>query len=216
MHRRMQRSEPIHRLRTGHCVAHPSPSTPIMQLEFKSLHEIDPAAYVALHTNPLVVKQLPLSQSDFDEAACREWITGKQRMWTEHGYGPWAFEVDGRFAGWGGLQPQDGETDLGLVLHPDFWGCGQAIYDEIIRRAFEEMGLPSVTILFPPSRIRIRGILHLGFAPDGEMEIEGQRFLRYRLHAPDVHSPNPRKRQRGGATDLTHASHRSVSSTPNV
>ena len=43
-------------------------------------------------------------------------------MWDEHGYGPWAFIINGEFAGWGGLQPEQGEADFALVLHPDFWG----------------------------------------------------------------------------------------------
>jgi RimJ/RimL family protein N-acetyltransferase len=82
------------------------------------------------------------------------------------------------------LQPEDGAADLGLVLHPDYWGIGKIIYEEIIHRAFEELGFESVTILFLPTRTRVKGILRLGFRPDGEAEISGERFIRYRLHAP--------------------------------
>ncbi len=153
-----------------------------MNLELKRMSEIDCSEYVALNTNPLVMRQMPLSSGDFDEEACRGWIAGKEQIWEEHGYGPWAFVIDGKFAGWGGLQPEEGDADLGLVLHPDYWGCGKMIYDEIIRRAFEEMGLESVTILFPPTRTRVKGILRLGFQPDGEVEVAGERFIRYRLH----------------------------------
>ena len=155
-----------------------------MQLEFKQLSEIDRSEYVALNTHPLVMRQMPLASGDFDDAACQEWIKGKERLWAEHGFGPWAFVIDGKFAGWGGLQPEAGEADLALVLHPDFWGYGKAIYDEIIRRAFGELGLDSVMILFPPSRTRVKGILRLGFKPEGELEIGGERFIRYKLYAP--------------------------------
>ena len=154
-----------------------------VNLEFKRLSEIDCSEYVALNTNPLVMRQMPLSDSSFDEEVCQGWIAGKEKMWEEHGYGPWAFVIDGKFAGWGGLQPEEGDADLGLVLHPDYWGYGKVIYKEIIRRAFEEMGFKSVIILFPPTRTRIKGILRLGFKEDGELEIGGERFIRYRLHA---------------------------------
>ena len=154
-----------------------------MQLEFKRLPEIDCSEYIALNTNPLVRRQMPLTSDTFDEEDCRQWIAGKEKMWEEHGYGPWAFGVDGKFVGWGGLQPEEGDADLGLVLHPDYWGYGKMIYEEIIRRAFGEMGLQSVTILFPPTRTRIKGIVRLGFRPDGEVEIGGERFIRYRLNA---------------------------------
>jgi ribosomal-protein-alanine N-acetyltransferase len=92
--------------------------------------------------------------------------------------------IDGKFAGWGGLQYEDGDADLGLVLYPDYWGTGKIIYEEIIRRAFGEMGLESVTILFPPSRTRVKGILRLGFQLDGEVELYGEQFIRYKLYAP--------------------------------
>lgn len=155
-----------------------------MKLEFKRLNEIDCSEYIALNTNPLIRRQMPLTSDKFDEEDCKEWIASKEKMWEEHGYGPWAFVVDDKFAGWGGLQPEEGDADLGLVLHPDYWGYGKVIYEEIIRHAFEEMGLASVTILFPPTRTRVKGILRLGFQPDGEVEIGGERFIRYRLYAP--------------------------------
>ena len=154
-------------------------------LEFRRLSEIDRSAIVALNTNPLVRRQMPLSEDGFDDEKCKAWVEGKERQWEVHGYGPWAFLIDGEFAGWGGLQYEQGDADLGLVLHPDHWGMGRTIYEEIIRRAFEEMGLESVIILLPPSRKRIKGIFRLGFQSDGEVELGGERFLRFRIHAPN-------------------------------
>ena len=155
-----------------------------MDIQFKRLTEVEKADLIELMNHPQVRRLMPLATGPFDEAACEGFIAAKERLWTEHGYGPWAFVVDGRFAGWGGLQPEDGDTDLGLVLHPDHWGIGKALYDRIIECAFGEMGFDSVSILFPPSRTRIKGILQLGFRPDGETEIGGEQFIRYRLHAP--------------------------------
>lgn len=154
-----------------------------MQLEFKRMSEVKPAEYIALSNHPLVRRHMPLSDGNFGEAECREWIAGKEKQWEEYGYGPWAFFVDGRFVGWGGLQYENGDADLGLVLHPDYWGMGKMIYEAIIQRAFGEMGFESVTILLPPSRTRVKGILELGFQPDGETEIAGECFIRYRLYA---------------------------------
>jgi hypothetical protein len=88
------------------------------------------------------------------------------------------------------LQPEGDDADLALVLHPDGWGLGKPIYDEIIKRAFGEMGFASVTVLFPPTRTRIKGLLRLGFQPDGELEIQGERFNRYRLSAPTTDMAN--------------------------
>ena len=81
------------------------------------------------------------------------------------------------------MQPEEGDADVALVLHPDYWGTGRAIYEEIVARAFGEMGFDSVTASLPPSRVSFRGLMRLGFEPDGETEIGGERFIRYRLRA---------------------------------
>ncbi len=152
-----------------------------MQIELKPLSAIDPATIVELLTHPLVRRHMPLSDTEMTLDEARAWAAAKDAQWSEFGYGPWAFVVDGEFVGWGGLQNEGGDADLGLVLHPDHWGLGMALYDEIIRRAFGEMNLASVTVLLPLSRTRVKGVLRLGFVPDGEVELAGERFRRYRL-----------------------------------
>lgn len=154
-----------------------------MELAFLPMSDIDPAEYMRLHAHPLVRRHMPLSMDDFNQDDCREWIKGKERMWAEHGIGPWAIMINGRFAGWGGLQLEAGEADLGLVLHPDYWGAGKVIIDTLIRWAFNEKGISSLTILLPPTRKHVKGILRLGFKPDGETLVDGELFIRYRLHA---------------------------------
>ncbi len=154
-----------------------------MRIEFKRLAEVDKGDIIELMNDPHVRRHMPLTSDNFNEADCNRFIAAKEQLWDEHGYGPWAFVIDGQFAGWGGLQPENGDADLALVLHPKFWGMGKLVYDQIIRQAFGAMGLESVTVLFPPSRTRIKGILRLGFKPDGEVEIGGERFIRYRLRA---------------------------------
>jgi ribosomal-protein-alanine N-acetyltransferase len=159
------------------------PKENVMAVAFKRLPEVDKADLVELMNHPLVRRQMPLTRDNFTENDAKNFVEGKEQLWADHGYGPWAFFVDGSFAGWGGLQPEEGDADLGLVLHPNYWGKGKAIYDEIIRRAFGEMGFSSVIVLLPPSRTRVRGLARLGFTQDGELEIGGEQFIRYRLFA---------------------------------
>ncbi len=152
-----------------------------MNIEYKRLTEVDKSEIIELMNNPLVRRHMPLTSDNFGKNECDEFIAAKERLWAEHGYGPWAFVVDEQFVGWGGLQPENGEAGLGLVLHPNYWGIGKTLYDEIIKRAFGEMGFETVTILFPPTRKRVKGILRMGFKKDGELEVEGECFVRYRL-----------------------------------
>ena len=155
-----------------------------MSLEFKRLTEVKKSDIIDLMNNQLVRRQMPLLRDHFGETDCDQFIAAKEQLWAEHGYGPWAFVINDRFAGWGGVQPEDGEADLALVLHPDYWGMGQLIYKEIISRAFGEMGLDSVIVLFPPTRTRVKGLLRLGFKKEKEVVFGSERFIRFRLVKP--------------------------------
>jgi GNAT superfamily N-acetyltransferase len=165
-----------------------------MDLQLRRLGEVDPADLVELMNHPRVRRHMPLADGPFGAAECAAFVTAKEELWREHGYGPWAFVIDGEFAGWGGLQPEDGDADLALVLHPRFWGHGRAVYERVLDEAFGPLGFDSVTVLLPPTRGGAHGVRRLGFHPDGETDIAGRRFLRYRLSAPAVryrHGPGP-------------------------
>jgi len=155
-----------------------------MNVELRRLAEVATADIVELMNQPALRRFMPLLGEGFSEADGVEFVSAKESLWLQHGYGPWGFYVDGQFAGWGGLQPENGEPDLALVLHPRFWGVGRRFFDEIIGRAFGEMGFETVTALLPPSRTRVRGLLRLGFYRDGGLEVNGEEFVRFRLDAP--------------------------------
>jgi hypothetical protein len=150
-------------------------------LKFVPLSGIEEEQIITLMNNEIVGRQLPLLAGGFSSEACRAFLEAKQRLWDEHGYGPWAFLIDGEFAGWGGLQPENGDADFALVLHPKFWGWGRRIFNRIRDQAFGEMGLDSITILLPPSRPNSKAVARLGFAEDGELTIDGALFTRFRL-----------------------------------
>lgn len=153
-----------------------------MNVEFKRLTDIEPSEIIALMNNPLVRRQMPLIPQTFGNKECDGFVASKEKLWAEHGYGPWAFVRNKQFLGWGGLQPENGEADLALVLHPDHWGMGKTLFKAIMDRAFGPMGLVSVTVLLPPTRKRIRGLFRLGFEEDGVVVVGEERFIRYRLN----------------------------------
>lgn len=152
-----------------------------MEIEFKRLREINKSDLIELMNHPLVRRQMPLFTGKFDGDVSDQFVATKEKLWIDHGYGPWAFLVDGKFAGWGGLQHENGEADLALVLHPRYWGIGKVIYKKIIDRAFSDMGLSSITLLFPPTRTRIQGVIRLGFKDEGIISVEGKQFMKFRL-----------------------------------
>ncbi len=151
------------------------------EIIFKRLDQVDKQEIIALMNNPLVRRQLPLAKKAFDDTEYANFIKTKNNLWEEHGYGPWAFFVNKKFVGWGGLQFEQGDPDLALILHPNYWGIGKLIYECIIDRAFNEMGFDSITILLPTSRKHSKALLRLDFKPDGFTTIDGESFIRFRL-----------------------------------
>ena len=145
---------------------------------------IDPADLIALMNDPQVRRHLPLARGPFGSAECASFVAAKEGLWAEHGYGPWGFMVNGVFAGWGGLQPEGDDVDLGLVLRPAYWGLGRVLAARFVAIAFEDLRAESVVVLLPPSRVRVSGIGRLGFRRDGALDVAGTHFHRYRLWAP--------------------------------
>jgi len=159
-----------------------------MNIEFVRLTAVNKSDIIALMNNPLVITHMPLAADRFDESDYDKFIKFKENIWKDCGYGPWAFIINGKFAGWGGLQLEHDDIEIALVLHPKYWGMGRAIYDKIIHYAFEELNLNSVIVLLPPSRDHIKGLLKLGFEKDGKFEINKKLFFRYRLFALKYYS----------------------------
>ena len=151
--------------------------------DFRHLSEVPHSELIALMNNPKVRQHMPLSNGDFNQEHCDEFLAAKASIWTQHGYGPWAFYKDERFIGWGGFQPEGDYADLALVLHPDAWGQGISLYKTLLQKAFSEMDLQVISILLPPSRTRIKALAALGFERHGSVNINGETFYRYLLNA---------------------------------
>ncbi|MGI9626830.1 MAG: GNAT family N-acetyltransferase [Longimicrobiales bacterium] len=147
----------------------------------KRLADVDSDDIIELMNDVDVRRHLPLARGPFGASECERFIAAKERIWEENGYGPWAFVLEGEFIGWGGLQPEGDDVDLGLVLGRAHWGAGRHLYPMILDYAFGELGLTSVITLLPPSRTRVAGLRRLGFSEDGQVTINEEVFHRHRL-----------------------------------
>lgn len=150
-------------------------------LTFHRFAEIDPATWLTLLNSRDVHRHMPLAgDTHWTPEMAAGWAADKDAQWAENGYGPWALKLDGTFVGWGGFQKEGEEADFGLVLLPAHWGQGAMIFREIIERG-RDLPLDPVTIMLPPSRVRLKGLVRLGFEPAGEVNYDGHRFLKFRL-----------------------------------
>ncbi|WP_417784049.1 GNAT family N-acetyltransferase [Terasakiella pusilla] len=153
------------------------------RIRFVSLSEGSlEGALIDLMNMPKVHRYLPLMTGPFTQADYRDFVTAKQAMWNQVGYGPHAFVIDGQFAGWGGLQPENGEADFALVLHPDFWGWGKRLFKAVVAQAVQDNVLTSLTVLLPIERHNKNALVRFGFKEEGKVDITGKSFVKYRLY----------------------------------
>lgn len=155
----------------------------------KRLNQIEKHLIINLLTDSAVKRHMPLSSERFGDKEYIDFITAKEKIWQEYGFGPSGYFVEDQFIGWAGLQPDEGDDfEVAIVLDPRYWGYGIQIYKELIKFAFDTLNLNSVTILFPPSRTRIKAILREGFIKENEVLFNDELFIRYRL----VNNRNPK------------------------
>lgn len=150
------------------------------RIEFVRLPEVPVATVLRLLNEPRNARHMPLAGS-FDTESAAAWVRSKDEQWDLSGYGPWAFLVDGAFAGWGGFQAEENGADFALVLSPEYWGLGAQVASAAFERGFTELGLDAVLVALPLTRGPSRVLTRLGFVPDGEVSYGGSTFRQYRL-----------------------------------
>ena len=155
---------------------HRTPDIVFARLSDVSLDEI--AAHMS---DPRVVAHMPLDPGNWDRQACAAFVAAKEECWRRDGLGHWAFLCDGAYVGWGGFQKEGDAWDFGLVLKPDRFGLGMAIFRKAMAYAREDGRIPFVTFLLPPSRRNLGALDRLGARYLGEIDYGGATFRKYRL-----------------------------------
>lgn len=139
-----------------------------------------------LLNHPSVTLHMPLSTGKVDESWVENWKKSKSQQWGNPEFGPWAVYLNGKFAGWSGVQPDlDDQAELAVVLMPWAWGVGRDVVDRVLaswREADNEQR--RIFVYFPESRKASRFSNRLGLSFDSLHEFEGKRFERYELLKP--------------------------------
>ena len=137
---------------------------------------------VMLLNDPRVTRHMPLAEV-VDLEWVDNWKTQKSSSWDSPDKGPWSVSINGKFAGWAGLQPDDGDTtELAVVLHQWAWGHGKTIIDKVLETwgAFPE-SKKKIFVYFPSSRKAESFAGRIGISYSGTGEFNGIKFERFEL-----------------------------------
>jgi RimJ/RimL family protein N-acetyltransferase len=149
--------------------------TPRLRLRRWLPDDFEPLA--AMCADPRVMEFFPSVLSREESEAMWNRI---RSHWAQHGFGPWAMEVDGEFAGALGLSwVTRFEThftpcvEIGYRLRPEFWGRGLATEagQAALRYGFERLGLEEIVAFTIPANKRSRRVMEkLGLVFSGEFD----------------------------------------------
>ena len=151
------------------------------QITFVRLPAIEPAEIAAHMSDPRVAEHMPLLKFDWDAKAVEGFVAQKEACWTRDGLGHWAILSNGDYVGWGGFQKEGDEWDFGLVLKPGAFGLGRQVTRKALDFAIADDRIPFVTFLLPPTRKNLGALRRLGAVHVGEIDYDGETFLKYRL-----------------------------------
>jgi len=131
--------------------------------------------------DPRIAAHLPLLTHHWSVADARAFQAAKQQRWIEDGLGHWAIHEGDRYVGWGGFE-KDGEAwDFGLVLTPEAFGLGRAVFLKALEFARHDERIEVISFLLAPSRRSLSALTRYGAVYVKEDDHAGQRFLRYEL-----------------------------------
>jgi RimJ/RimL family protein N-acetyltransferase len=162
------------------------------RLLLRPLTTSDLDEFVAMHAAPEVMRTM----GPFDRDRSRDRLQAAEREWAERGHGLMAVvERDtGRFLGRSGLKywPQFDETEVGWVLHPDYWGRGFATEAgrACVEWGFRTLEVPYLTAMILSDNVRsLRVAARLGMTPLREDVLLDLPVI---VHALDRHRPTGR------------------------
>lgn len=151
------------------------------EITFVRLPDVALNDIVTHMSDPRVAEHMPLLTFQWDAKVAAGFVAKKEECWARDGLGHWAFLANGEYVGWGGFQKEDDEWDFGLVLKPDAFGLGVRIARQAIGFAVADARIPFVTFLLPPSRKNLGALKRLGAKQVGQIDYDGEAFLKFRL-----------------------------------
>ena len=155
--------------------------------------------FAEMNADLAVMEFFPATLSAIESAAMVERI---EQGFDANGFGLWALEVDGRFAGFTGLNrttfdtPMGPHVEIGWRLARWAWGHGYATEaaGEVLRDGFERVGLAEIFSFTTVTNVRSRAVMErLGMQHCPELDFDhprtpgwwGQRHVVYHLAAGD-------------------------------
>ncbi|GAB2190545.1 hypothetical protein MAH1_21530 [Sessilibacter sp. MAH1] len=120
-----------------------------------------------------------MGHDEFTDSSLQEWIDGKQQVNAQPGCRVQAVLVEGQLAGWCGIQLENGNPEIAIVIDQKFWGLGRRIFEQLMIWA-EEFKHEFVFIHFLETRPEYRFLKKISESVY-ETTLYNHKFMTYKI-----------------------------------
>lgn len=147
-------------------------------IEYVKLNDIDPGDFIPILNDQKIRKHL-IEHDLFDVDTARSWVETKIETDSNEGCKVRAIVYEDRLVGWCGIQFEDGEYGMAIIIDQQFWGLGKVVFHDLMRWA-KDLGHDEIFIHLRHSRPEYR-FLRKTAKKVYERELLGEQFTVYLL-----------------------------------
>lgn len=152
-------------------------------IEYINLSEVNITELLTLLNKEKVRKHL-IDHESFSTEAVTLWVEEKNRMDSLQGCRVRAILIDKQLAGWCGIQHEEGNYEIAIVLDDAYWGAGKEIFRELVCWA-KEFGHKTVFIHFFYTRPEYKFLRRIS-KNVFETKMLGSKFTTYELLVDEI------------------------------
>ena len=155
----------------------------MIDYDYVQINQLDRSDLLTM-LNKSKVREHLIEHPQFDLDSLDSWIADKNEMNATRGCRVRGIVSNSSVAGWCGIQLQDGNYEIAIVLDEQYWGLGKQVFTDIMSWA-KELGHEQIYIHFLHTRPEYRFLRKIS-QNVFESLMHGQKFTTYQL----VVSPN--------------------------
>lgn len=147
-------------------------------IEYVKLTEINPDEFISL-LNKQKIREHLIEHELFDESRVKQWLESKIEVDLIQGCKVRAIVIDKQLAGWCGIQNENKNYEIAVVIDEDYWGLGRIIFRDIMVWA-KELGHKTIYIHLLYTRPEYKYLRKMS-KKVYESELLGSKFTTYEL-----------------------------------
>ena len=124
-------------------------ASPELSIRFKDLFSPSTNHWLDLFNNKKVRRHMPLAEVSVDADWINNWINHKVAASENSPFKIHSIWINGNFAGWAGIQVDNEDYELAIVLSPNYWGAGKILFQKLINE-FEDSEVDKNLYIYLP------------------------------------------------------------------